>query len=59
MSIDQHFDGLLNQHQARIDKADSNRVLREESLRRSAQELKSLTWEQTANNLIKVYESVM
>ena len=29
MSIDQHFDGLLNQHQASIDKADSMMVERE------------------------------
>jgi hypothetical protein len=30
MSIDQHYDGLLNQHQARIDKADADKAFREE-----------------------------
>lgn len=32
MSIDQHFDGLLNQHQASIDKADSMMVDREKAI---------------------------
>jgi len=32
MSIDQHFDGLLNQHQASIDKADSMMVEREKAI---------------------------
>ena len=40
MSIDQHYDGLLNQHQARIDKADSNRVLREESIQNYIKDFK-------------------
>jgi hypothetical protein len=29
MSIDQHFDSLLNQHQASIDKADADKIFRE------------------------------
>jgi len=48
-------DEMVNKIMALLD----YRVLREESLRRSSQELKSLTWEQTANSLIKVYEGVM
>jgi hypothetical protein len=40
MSIDQHYDGLLNQHQANIDKADKNRILREEYIQKCIQEFK-------------------
>jgi hypothetical protein len=40
MSIDQHYDRLLNQHQASIDKADSNRVLREESIQNYIKDFK-------------------
>jgi hypothetical protein len=40
MSIDQHYDALLNQHQASIDKADSNRVLREESIQNHIKDFK-------------------
>lgn len=34
------------------------RVLREESLKRSAEELKSLTWENTADSLIEIYNDI-
>jgi hypothetical protein len=40
MSIDQHYDRLLNQHQASIDKADENRILREEYIQKCIQEFK-------------------
>jgi type VI protein secretion system component VasK len=40
MSIDQHYDSLLNQHQASIDKADSNRVLREEVIQNYIKDFK-------------------
>lgn len=32
MSIDQHFDGLLNQHQASIDKADADKQINEKRI---------------------------
>jgi hypothetical protein len=32
MSIDQHFDGLLNQHQARIDKSDADKQINEKRI---------------------------
>jgi hypothetical protein len=32
MSIDQYYDGLLNQHQASIDKADADKAWREEEI---------------------------
>jgi len=32
MSIDQHYDALLNQHQASIDKADADQYLREKAI---------------------------
>ena len=35
------------------------RVLRNESIKRSEPELKSLTWEQTADNLMKIYGSMV
>lgn len=45
MSIDQHFDGLLNQHQASIDKADANRSFREVTIQEIVQEFKDKnTW---------------
>jgi hypothetical protein len=40
MSIDQHFDGLLNQHQARIDKADSMMEKREKAIQAIIKEFK-------------------
>jgi hypothetical protein len=40
MSIDQHFDGLLNQHQASIDKADANKKSREEAIQGYIQDFK-------------------
>jgi hypothetical protein len=40
MSIDQHFDGLLNQHQASIDKADSMMVDREKAIQAVIKEFK-------------------
>jgi hypothetical protein len=40
MSIDQHYDGLLNQHQASIDKADAKSMLREEYIQKCIQEFK-------------------
>lgn len=45
MSIDQHFDGLLNQHQASIDKADANRSFRESVTQEIIEEFKDKnTW---------------
>ena len=40
MSIDQHYDRLLNQRQASIDKADANRILREESIQNYIKDFK-------------------
>ena len=40
MSIDQHFDGLLNQHQASIDKADSMMTWREKEIQSIIKEFK-------------------
>lgn len=40
MSIDQHFDGLLNQHQASIDKADSLMTMREKAIQDIIKEFK-------------------
>lgn len=40
MSIDQHFDGLLNQHQASIDKADLMMVDREKQIQAIIKEFK-------------------
>ena len=40
MSIDQHFDGLLNQHQASIDKADSIMAQREKAIQSVIKEFK-------------------
>ena len=40
MSIDQHFDGLLNQHQANIDKADADQYLREEIIQNFIRDFK-------------------
>lgn len=48
-------DEMVNKIMALLD----YRVLREESLRRSAEDMKSLTWEQTADKLIKIYEGMV
>ena len=40
MSIDQHFDGLLNQHQASIDKADAEKQSREKAIQGYIQDFK-------------------
>ena len=45
MNIDQHFDGLLNQHQASIDKADANRSSLEATIQEIVEEFKDKnTW---------------
>jgi hypothetical protein len=40
MSIDQYFDGLLNQHQASIDKTDADKKSREEAIQGYIQDFK-------------------
>ena len=48
-------DDMVNKIMALLD----YRILREESLKRSDPEVKSLTWEQTAEKLIKIYEEMV